>query len=164
MIEGRKECVGRMGKNTKYCVCNTTYCDDMDPIVKQPKGEVLLYQTSQAGDRFKEYKRKFVQTSGNPSLINLTIDKSKKFQKILGIGAAFTDSAGININTLPKPMAEGVIKDYFSPNGIEFNMARIPIASCDFSDRYYTYDDVKDDFELKHWNLTHDDFQYKVCN
>ena len=49
------------------------------------------------------------------------------------------------------------------PNqGIEYNIGRIPMASCDFSKRLYTYDDVVDDFELKHFALTDEDFKFKV--
>jgi glucosylceramidase len=161
VIDCRHECVGRKGKNTQYCVCNATYCDDLDPITKQPKGTVLSFQTSQSGDRFKETKHTFT-TKSNQDHIVLTLDKSKKFQKIFGIGAAFTDAATINIGSLPKDMTERLVKDYFSPSGIEFSMARIPIAGCDFSTRTYTYDDVKDDFELKQFNLTKEDFDYKI--
>ena len=160
MIDCRHECVGRKGVNTVYCVCNATYCDDLDPITKQPKGTVLSFQTSKSGDRFKEIKHTFTNSSNHD--IVLTLDKSKKFQKILGIGAAFTDSATMNIGSLPKDMTERVINDYFSPSGIEFSMARITIAGSDFSDRIYTYDDVKDDFELKNFSLTKEDLDYKV--
>lgn len=163
MIDCRHECVGRKGKNTQYCVCNTTYCDDLDPITKQAKGTVLSFQTSQSGDRFKKTKHTFTKNGNHDKdHIVLTLDKSKKFQKISGIGAAFTDAATINIGSLPKDMTERVVKDYFSPSGIEFSMARIPIAGCDFSTRTYTYDDVKNDFELKHFNLTKEDIDYKV--
>ncbi|XP_015795115.1 putative glucosylceramidase 4 isoform X2 [Tetranychus urticae] len=36
------------------------------------------------------------------------------------------------------------------------------MASSDFSDRPYSYDDVENDFELKNFSLTHDDHQYKI--
>ncbi|CAG2179058.1 unnamed protein product, partial [Oppiella nova] len=61
IIDCRNECVGRKGKDTLYCVCNATYCDDLDPITKQPVGTILSYQTSQSGDRFKESQLKFTK-------------------------------------------------------------------------------------------------------
>lgn len=45
--------------------------------------------------------------------------------------------------------------------GIEYNVARIPIASCDFSTRNYSYDDVANDFELEHFELANEDLTKK---
>jgi glucosylceramidase len=36
------------------------------------------------------------------------------------------------------------------------------MASCDFSTREYSYDDVDGDFKLQHFALTLEDYQYKV--
>ena len=37
------------------------------------------------------------------------------------------------------------------------------MASCDFSTHEYSYDDVNDDFELKHFALADEDLKLKVC-
>ncbi|CAG2104823.1 unnamed protein product [Medioppia subpectinata] len=170
-IEGRNQCVGRAGKNTQYCVCNSTNCDDLAPLTKQPVGAVLSYQTSQSGDRFKEIKHQFTKTENSndqADTVVLTVDRTKRHQKINGIGAAFTDAATINIGSLPEPMTKRLINDYFGPTGIEFSVARIPIASSDFSTHTYTYDDLQspgmteDDYELKHFALVQEDLDYKI--
>ncbi|CAG2169837.1 unnamed protein product, partial [Oppiella nova] len=160
----RQQCVGRKGIDTQYCVCNATYCDDLDPITKQPVGTILSFQTSKSGDRFKESQLKFTKQSvhDNADRFVLTLDKSQKFQKIFGIGAAFTDAATINIGSLPKAMSDRVIKDYFSASGVGLSMARIPIAGCDFSTHEYTYDDTKDDYSLAHFALPDEDIKYKI--
>ncbi|CAG2165684.1 unnamed protein product, partial [Oppiella nova] len=69
----------RKGKDSVYCVCNATYCDDLDPITKQPAGNILSYQTSQSGDRFKESQLKFTKQidHDNADRVVLTLDKSK---------------------------------------------------------------------------------------
>ena len=46
--------------------------------------------------------------------------------------------------------------------GIEYSIGRIPMASCDFSTRLYTYADSPNDFELKNFSLAMEDFIYKV--
>ena len=46
--------------------------------------------------------------------------------------------------------------------GIEYNMGRIPIASCDFSPRVYSYDDTANDFNLEHFSLADEDHKFKV--
>ncbi|CAG2166816.1 unnamed protein product, partial [Oppiella nova] len=146
--ESRRECIASKGHDSPYCVCNTTYCDDLDPIVKQPKGTVLVFETNKKGDRHKrtELKVSTQYTETADESIVLTIDKNTKYQKIIGFGGAFTDASGLNLKSLPQELATNVIKDYFSANGIEYSMGRVPIAGCDFSPRAYTYNDQKDDF------------------
>lgn len=46
--------------------------------------------------------------------------------------------------------------------GIRYNLARVPLASCDFSPREYSYLDKKDDFDLETFALAEEDFKYKV--
>jgi glucosylceramidase len=41
-------------------------------------------------------------------------------------------------------------------------VGRVPIASCDFSTREYSYVDKEGDFGLDSFNLTADDHLYKV--
>ncbi|CAG2103710.1 unnamed protein product, partial [Medioppia subpectinata] len=162
--ESRKDCIAREGKNTVYCVCNITHCDDLDPVVRQPVGKVLVFETNKRGDRLKQRELKVSTESAHISedSIVLTIDKNTKYQKIIGFGGAFTDASGLNLNSLPPELAQNVIKDYFSATGIEYSMGRVPIAGADFSSRPYTYNDQKDDFELKTFQLQKEDFDYKM--
>ena len=46
--------------------------------------------------------------------------------------------------------------------GIEYNIGRIPMASCDFSPRIYSYADTPNDFDLEHFALADEDHKYKV--
>jgi glucosylceramidase len=162
LVDCKRECIPRSGHDTIYCVCNTTYCDDLDAITKQEKGSVLLFETNKKGDRFKQTKLKFTSNDVSNDSFTLTIDKSKTYQKIIGFGGAFTDANGINLNTLPKDLASNVIKDYFSENGIEYTMGRVPIAGCDFSSHPYSYDDNPNDDNLTLFKLQTEDFDYKV--
>lgn len=60
-------------------------------------------------------------------------------------------------------LREKIVDDYFDKkNGLGYTIARTPIGGSDFSSRPYTLDDVKDDFDLEHFNLTKEDFEYKV--
>ena len=73
-----------------------------------------------------------------------------------------TDAAAINIKSLPFNLAANIIKDYFSVNGIEYSVVRIPIAGSDYSTRTYSYNDYDNDFELKHFALAKEDIDFKV--
>lgn len=46
--------------------------------------------------------------------------------------------------------------------GLEYNLIRIPMASCDFSLHVYTYDDVPYDYELTHFSLRDEDTKLKA--
>ena len=46
--------------------------------------------------------------------------------------------------------------------GIEYNIMRVPMASCDFSIRTYTYADTPDDFQLLNFSLPEEDVKLKV--
>ena len=46
--------------------------------------------------------------------------------------------------------------------GLQYNLVRVPMASCDFSLHTYTYADVPDDFELRHFALRDEDTKLKA--
>nr|XP_006814202.1 PREDICTED: glucosylceramidase-like [Saccoglossus kowalevskii] len=94
--------------------------------------------------------------------ITFTINSTHTYQQILGFGGAFTDAAGINILNLTKDVQDRLLESYYSPNGIEYTLGRIPMASCDFSTHPYSYDDVVGDFSLENFALTKEDLSFKI--
>ncbi|KAJ8896609.1 hypothetical protein PR048_001953 [Dryococelus australis] len=52
---------------------------------------------------------------------------------------------------------------YFGSEGIGYQLLRVPVAGCDFSMRYYEYDDNHPgDGKLTYFNLTYEDYLYKA--
>lgn len=45
------------------------------------------------------------------------LQRNKTRQSIIGFGGAFTDSAGINIASLPQAARDKLIRSYFAPEG-----------------------------------------------
>ncbi|KAK7085976.1 hypothetical protein SK128_000067, partial [Halocaridina rubra] len=80
----------------------------------------------------------------------------------MGYGTAFTDSAGLNVVQLSQAAQDKLLRSYFAPEGIEYDLCRIPIAGSDFSVRPYSYDDVEGDVELVNWALVEEDLNYKL--
>ena len=145
------------------CVCDEKHCDTFDPLNKTESGVIQIYTSSKSGKRFQKTQAKFSKDNPNQnSDWKITIDKDKKHQKILGFGGSFTDAAVLGIGKLPEKLKNQIIYDYFSENGLEYSMARMPIAGSDFSTHAYSYDDVENDFELKHFKLVEEDTNYKV--
>ncbi|KAB7497442.1 Endo-1,6-beta-D-glucanase [Armadillidium nasatum] len=83
-------------------------------------------------------------------------------QTIFGFGGAVTDSAAINIKYLSEEAQDNLIKMHFGSQGSRYNIIRINIAACDFSVRGYSYDDVEGDVDLVYFNLTEEDYNFKI--
>ncbi|XP_072404985.1 lysosomal acid glucosylceramidase isoform X4 [Chiloscyllium punctatum] len=149
------------GGSSVVCICNATYCDTMDPLVLPEKGLYLLYETTKAGKRL-ESKIGKILTNTKQEGLQLTFDVRKKYQQMKGFGGAITDAAAINILSLSAGSQENLLRSYFSKEGIEYNIIRVPMASCDFSTRVYTYDDHSGDLDLQHFSLTEEDTKMKI--
>lgn len=88
------------------------------------------------------------------------VDPDFKYQKVLGIGGAITDAAAETFYKLPAAKQKELLNAYFGKNGLNYNLIRTNMNSCDFSSDSYTY--VQDnDKELKTFNLQHDE-KYKI--
>ncbi|NXK69165.1 GLCM Glucosylceramidase, partial [Sylvietta virens] len=139
------------GHGSLVCACSATYCDTLDP----------LYESSKAGKRLERSEGRFQHNAESPDF-HLTLDTAQRYQKVKGFGGSITDAAAINIQSLSKDAQNHLLRSYFSEEGIEYNLVRVPMASTDFSIRLYTYADAEGDFELRHFNLTEEDTHMKV--
>ena len=84
------------------------------------------------------------------------VDPAKKFQRLIGIGAAITDAAADTWATLPADQREKVLRAFYDPkDGIGYSFARTNIHSCDFSSATYTYA-ADGDKDLKTFDVAHD--------
>ncbi|XP_064471549.1 lysosomal acid glucosylceramidase-like [Ornithodoros turicata] len=155
------------GRGSTVCVCNQTQCDMLGKIRKQDVGIAASYESSKDGSRFLSTTHEFISQQINLTDAKRTdniivIDRQRAYQGIIGFGGAFTDATGINILSLEEPLRTQLLETYFSSHGADYNMGRVPIASCDFSTHEYSYDDEANDFELSHFSLTSEDTMYKI--
>lgn len=95
-------------------------------------------------------------TGAKPS--DVVIDISRKYQSMVGFGAALTDSsAWLLQNKLSALQRDALLRELFGPPpGLNFNMLRITIGASDFSLQHYTLDDMpagQVDPDLQHFNV-----------
>ncbi|GMR50817.1 hypothetical protein PMAYCL1PPCAC_21012, partial [Pristionchus mayeri] len=152
------DCVSRAFTDGTVCVCNAT-CDTIEPLGSIAFGNAVIYRTDDRGARMD---REVVKQKPQPEGVVIELDPSTVYQGILGFGGAFTDSAGMNIRSLPKEVQDTLLQQYFGPTGTEYTIGRVPIASTDFSLGQYSYDNVEGDFTLEHFALHEEDFNYKI--
>ncbi|CAG9533307.1 unnamed protein product [Cercopithifilaria johnstoni] len=149
-------------KENIVCVCNATYCDDIPEVGNLQSLQAVIYKTSQYGKRFERTVSSFADKTNASGIIRLKIDGQIRFQTIIGFGGAFTDAAGININSLSESAGANLLESYFGNTGIQYTIGRVPIASTDFSTHAYSYDDSPKDFTLSNFSLAEEDFKFKI--
>lgn len=175
-VVNAQNCLPRRYKSSSVvCVCNSTHCDGFPKIERKiTEGSFAIYTSSRDGLRFYRSKGKFTTTQHNVKreyfslknqkasnelfLETIITFKSKRYQKIYGFGGAFTDATGINVKTLSDKTRESLLKSYFSENGVQYSLCRVPMGATDFSLKPYTYHDSK----LEKFKLQPEDFVYKV--
>ncbi|CAL8109725.1 unnamed protein product [Orchesella dallaii] len=153
------------GRGSIVCECNATYCDTVDPINQVELGKYMQVFSDKSGARFAISEGSFsdVAPPENSTAVKVTIDRNVKYQEILGFGGAFTDAAGISIASLSQPLQEAILKQYFDGEiGLNYSIARVPMAGTDFSTRTYSYNDVENDTSLSSFSLEPEDLQVKI--
>uniref|UniRef100_A0A8C0UM93 Glucosylceramidase n=2 Tax=Cyanistes caeruleus TaxID=156563 RepID=A0A8C0UM93_CYACU len=161
-VTGGRPCDAKdFGHGSLVCACSATYCDTLDPLVLPAPGSYVKYESSKAGKRLERSEGSFQHNAKSPDF-HLTLDTAQRYQKVKGFGGSITDAAAINIQSLSKDAQKHLLRSYFSEEGIEYNLVRVPMASTDFSIRLYTYADAEGDFELRHFNLTEEDTHMKI--
>ncbi|XP_063172817.1 lysosomal acid glucosylceramidase-like [Candoia aspera] len=159
---GSRPCIRKyFGCDAIVCVCNRTYCDTQDPVSLPPLGQFVMYESSKSGNRLERSEGHFQKRMSSPDLL-LVLEVAQRYQRVKGFGGSITDAASINILSLTPDAQKNLLRSYFSEEGIEFNLLRMPMASCDFSIRTYTYNDSPYDFLQKNFSLVAEDLQMKI--
>ncbi|XP_077483352.1 lysosomal acid glucosylceramidase-like [Amblyomma americanum] len=164
----RNACIHRnFGGDSTVCVCSAEQCDLLGRVAKQESGVAGVYESSKDGSRFLATTIDFEHVELNftalpQSHIVIRIMPNMTYQEIMGFGGSFTDAAGSNIFRLKEPLRTKLLESYYSEDGLNYNMGRVPIASCDFSMRVYSYADSPDDFELANFSISSEDISLKI--
>lgn len=73
----------------------------------------------------------------------ITIDSSKEYRTIHGFGASMTDTSASMLSKMPESeLNEAMVNLFDQENGIGLSMLRNAIGTSDFSEEYYTYNDI----------------------
>ncbi|GEO66361.1 glycoside hydrolase family 30 protein [Levilactobacillus spicheri] len=80
----------------------------------------------------------------------------KTLQALRGFGGCFNELGYLPLNQLKADQQEDILKDLFSPDGLNFTFNRTPIGANDFAETWYSYDETAGDYQLKHFSVDHD--------
>jgi glucosylceramidase len=94
--------------------------------------------------------------SGQPSPDAIVVDAEKKFQPVLGFGAAFTDAACYTFKRLDPAARAELFHDLFHPSQMGLSVCRTCIGASDYSTSLYSFDEGDPDPELTRFSIEHD--------
>ena len=112
-----------------------------------------IYTTTEK-DKMQQESALFIAdttTEGNL----LKVYPNTTFQRVIGFGGAFTESAGYVYSQMCDENKKEFLKQYFSDNC--YNLGRLHIQSCDFSLSNYCYLENENDIELHSFSLKRDE-------
>lgn len=119
---------------------------------KAEKWSTSIVETSASGNKLASVSE-FVKTDKKAEI---TIDATKKFQTITGIGGSFTESSAYLLNQLGKENRNKILQAYFGDEGARYSLTRTHINSCDFSLSNYSYAPTENDIELNDFTIAED--------
>ncbi len=73
-----------------------------------------------------------------------------------GYGVALTGSSCYMLSQMDPADRKKLLTHIYGKDGLNLSVARLAIGSCDYSAEIYTYDDVPEDVELKHFSIERD--------
>ncbi len=86
----------------------------------------------------------------------IELNAEKTFQEHMGFGGAFTEAAAFTLSEVTEDIRQEAINAYFSKEGLQYNLGRVHIHSCDFALGNYTYIE-EGDTKLKTFDISHED-------
>lgn len=121
-----------------------------------PQGEINLRITSSSQKYASAPHLQWRSPSAAPNGDVITIDDGKRFQPVLGFGAAFTDAACYIFNQLEPDARTQLFQELFSPSQVGLSVGRVCIGSSDYSTSVYSFDEGIPDPELARFSIAHD--------
>ena len=93
---------------------------------------------------------------GAPEAV-ITLAPGQTYQKVSGLGAAFSEIGTLAVMGLPEDKRRSLLYSLFEvSHGAGFSLCRLPIGSSDFATSAYSYAEKKDDYELAFFSIDRD--------
>lgn len=79
-------------------------------------------------------------------------------QDVDGFGGTFNEKGWDALMCLDEKSRFDVMKSLFGKTGVNFSLGRTPVGCSDYSLGYYSYNDVRDDYEMRNFSIDRDRF------
>jgi len=124
-----------------------------------PDASPLVEAWITTGDQTRLLARDAVRPSGASSQPRIDVDASRRFQTMVGFGAAITDaSAWLIQQRMTEPQRQALLGELFGrdQDAVGFGLVRLTIGASDFSRRHYSLADRppgETDLALAHFSI-----------
>lgn len=112
--------------------------------------------SSTEGNYWVREKPVAMVTGQNPTGKIIEIFPEHNLQKMIGFGGCFNEFGWEALKIVDNTKQETILKELFSPQGANFTYNRLPIGASDYSLDFYSLNEVKNDFEMKNFNIDRD--------
>jgi glucosylceramidase len=130
------------------------------PAMKFPSttkpGEITVWITDQKQRFARAGSLSWKNASSAPGPKTITLNPEKKFQKILGFGAALTEASCYLFSQLSGEARARLLYELFHPSELGLSVCRTCIGASDYSTEMYSFDEGEPDPELKRFSIDHD--------
>ncbi|CAD5231072.1 unnamed protein product [Bursaphelenchus xylophilus] len=139
------------------CVCDNLSCDTVEPLGEVALNKAVVYTTSAEGDRLTRTVLNFenVHDVKNTTVVLELDPSSERLQKIIGFGGAITDAVA-SVYAKAGVLGLNLLEQYYGNDSIGYSLGRVPIGSCDFSESEWSYSEVEEDYQQRHFNTSQD--------
>lgn len=129
-----------------------------DPVEKH---EATLYTTLANQKQLFEKSTVSFGASGIEAENKITLDKSTRYQEMIGFGPALTGASCYNILQMSQEDRSALLKELFDPEeGLGISLVRVSIGSSDFSvNKDFTWCDEKG---IEHFAMPEEDRDYLI--
>lgn len=86
----------------------------------------------------------------------IAVEPARRYQEILGFGAALTDAACYLLHQLGETAREAFLQEAFSPSSMNLSVCRICVGASDYARECYSYDETPDDLTLRDFSIARD--------
>jgi glucosylceramidase len=119
-------------------------------------GEISVWVTNEKQRFAQTASLSWKRSTGTATRETITLNPKKRFQKILGFGAAFTDASCFLFSQLASDARERLLHELFHPSELGLNVCRTCIGSSDYSTEVFSFDEGEPDPDLKRFSIEHD--------
>jgi glucosylceramidase len=121
-----------------------------------PSGEIAVWTTSDKQRFTRGASLSWKRATGPSGTNTIVLKPEKKFQNILGFGAAFTDASCYLFSQLSGEARGRLLRELFHPSELGLSVCRTCIGSSDYATEVYSFDEGDPDPELKRFSIEHD--------
>jgi glucosylceramidase len=114
-----------------------------------------LVSTTNENPWLNESKSITIKPDNTSPVVEIFADKP--LQHIDGFGGCFNEMGWEALKLLPVAEQEKIFRAFFSPDEANFNYNRLPIGASDYALGFYSYNETKDDFEMKNFSVQRDE-------